>query len=127
MSVSGSGSKEKKEAKSAEPLSQVSPILASSLGLNRINTRSGPLPQKSFFGFRGGGGGGDTAPRSAPAICPGPATPMPDPVRGVGGRRRRWRGRVVGCWGSKSIGWIMGAIRIVCPLGARSLRTRAPM
>ncbi|RDX72955.1 putative serine/threonine protein kinase IREH1, partial [Mucuna pruriens] len=30
-----------------------SPILASSLGLNRIKTRSGPLPQESFFGFRG--------------------------------------------------------------------------
>ncbi|KAI7984829.1 putative serine/threonine protein kinase IREH1 [Camellia lanceoleosa] len=27
----------------------VSPILASSLGLNRINTRSGPLPQESFW------------------------------------------------------------------------------
>lgn len=33
--------------------SPVSPILASSLGLNRIKTRSGPLPQESFFGFRG--------------------------------------------------------------------------
>lgn len=31
----------------------MSPILASSLGLNRIKTRSGPLPQESFFGFRG--------------------------------------------------------------------------
>jgi len=30
----------------------VSPILASSLGLNKIKTRSGPLPQESFFGFR---------------------------------------------------------------------------
>nr|XP_043629692.1 probable serine/threonine protein kinase IREH1 [Erigeron canadensis] len=29
----------------------VSPILASSLGLNRIKTRSGPLPQESFLGF----------------------------------------------------------------------------
>ncbi|PWA19479.1 protein kinase superfamily protein [Artemisia annua] len=29
----------------------VSPILASSLGLNRIKTRSGPLPQESFFSF----------------------------------------------------------------------------
>ncbi|PWA89378.1 protein kinase superfamily protein [Artemisia annua] len=28
----------------------VSPILASSLGLNRIKTRSGPLPQESFLG-----------------------------------------------------------------------------
>ncbi|PON60717.1 cGMP-dependent kinase [Trema orientale] len=35
------------------PPSSVSPILASSLGLNRIKTRSGPLPQESFFGFRG--------------------------------------------------------------------------
>ncbi|KAI9101590.1 hypothetical protein K1719_023834 [Acacia pycnantha] len=34
------------------PSSSVSPILASSLGLNRIKTRSGPLPQESFFGFR---------------------------------------------------------------------------
>lgn len=33
--------------------SSVSPILASSLGLNKIKTRSGPLPQESFFGFRG--------------------------------------------------------------------------
>ncbi|XP_050215392.1 probable serine/threonine protein kinase IREH1 isoform X2 [Mercurialis annua] len=39
--------------------SSVSPILASSLGLNKIKTRSGPLPQESFFSFRGGGGGGD--------------------------------------------------------------------
>ncbi|XP_002533426.2 probable serine/threonine protein kinase IREH1 isoform X1 [Ricinus communis] len=31
----------------------VSPILASSLGLNKIKTRSGPLPQESFFSFRG--------------------------------------------------------------------------
>lgn len=29
----------------------VSPILASSLGLNKIKTRSGPLPQESFFGY----------------------------------------------------------------------------
>ncbi|KAA3476045.1 putative serine/threonine protein kinase IREH1 [Gossypium australe] len=33
--------------------SSVSPLLASSLGLNRIKTRSGPLPQESFFSFRG--------------------------------------------------------------------------
>lgn len=32
------------------PLS-VSPIVASSLGLNKIKTRSGPLPQESFFSF----------------------------------------------------------------------------
>ncbi|CAK7349551.1 unnamed protein product [Dovyalis caffra] len=36
----------------------VSPILASSLGLNRIKTRSGPLPQESFFSFRGDKGSG---------------------------------------------------------------------
>lgn len=29
----------------------VSPIVASSLGLNKIKTRSGPLPQESFFGY----------------------------------------------------------------------------
>ncbi|KAM5570371.1 putative serine/threonine protein kinase IREH1 [Rosa sericea] len=41
-----------KKSAAVEPAS-VSPILASSLGLNRIKTRSGPLPQESFFGFRG--------------------------------------------------------------------------
>ncbi|XP_040998804.1 probable serine/threonine protein kinase IREH1 isoform X1 [Juglans microcarpa x Juglans regia] len=49
---SGSGSRTKKEVIPAEAPSTVSPILASSLGLNRIKTRSGPLPQESFFGFR---------------------------------------------------------------------------
>ncbi|XP_059302918.1 probable serine/threonine protein kinase IREH1 [Lycium ferocissimum] len=29
----------------------LSPIMASSLGLNKIKTRSGPLPQESFFGY----------------------------------------------------------------------------
>lgn len=48
VSGSGSGSKLKKEVPSS-----VSPILASSLGLNRIKTRSGPLPQESFFSFKG--------------------------------------------------------------------------
>ncbi|XP_021747282.1 probable serine/threonine protein kinase IREH1 [Chenopodium quinoa] len=37
---------------SGSPSASVSPILASSLGLNKIKTRSGPLPQESFFGFR---------------------------------------------------------------------------
>ncbi|KAF3437833.1 hypothetical protein FNV43_RR20589 [Rhamnella rubrinervis] len=53
---SGSSSMPKKVASVAEGQpspSSVSPILASSLGLNRIKTRSGPLPQESFFGFRG--------------------------------------------------------------------------
>ncbi|CAL1369419.1 unnamed protein product [Linum trigynum] len=35
-----------------------SPILASSLGLNKIKTRSGPLPQESFFSFKGEKGSG---------------------------------------------------------------------
>ncbi|KAI3705995.1 hypothetical protein L1987_76247 [Smallanthus sonchifolius] len=35
----------------AEGPTTISPILASSLGLNRIKTRSGPLPQESFFKF----------------------------------------------------------------------------
>lgn len=58
-----SGSKSKKSAQAADgkespakpkesPSSSVSPILASSLGLNKIKTRSGPLPQESFLGFR---------------------------------------------------------------------------
>lgn len=40
-----------KPKKGTEAMTAVSPILASSLGLNRIKTRSGPLPQESFFGF----------------------------------------------------------------------------
>lgn len=61
-SGSSLGSKSKKAtvaAAAANPVeekeapSSVSPILASSLGLNRIKTRSGPLPQETFFGFRG--------------------------------------------------------------------------
>ncbi|ESQ30685.1 hypothetical protein EUTSA_v10011190mg [Eutrema salsugineum] len=42
--LSSSGSEAKK------PTAET-PILASSLGLNRIKTRSGPLPQESFFSF----------------------------------------------------------------------------
>ncbi|KAM1638237.1 hypothetical protein FF1_015956 [Malus domestica] len=56
-SASSTGATPKKSSASAsgaaEPAASVSPILASSLGLNRIKTRSGPLPQESFFGFRG--------------------------------------------------------------------------
>ncbi|XP_057952350.1 probable serine/threonine protein kinase IREH1 isoform X2 [Malania oleifera] len=44
-------------ATAAAAAAAASPILASSLGLNKIKTRSGPLPQESFFGFRAGGGG----------------------------------------------------------------------
>ncbi|XP_030472940.1 probable serine/threonine protein kinase IREH1 [Syzygium oleosum] len=51
--ATGTNPVEEKEAPSS-----VSPILASSLGLNRIKTRSGPLPQESFFGFRGEKGSG---------------------------------------------------------------------
>ncbi|KAI3463551.1 hypothetical protein Pfo_020214 [Paulownia fortunei] len=58
-SSSSSPSKLKKseEAAPAAPPSvgpnslSVSPIVASSLGLNKIKTRSGPLPQESFFSF----------------------------------------------------------------------------
>ncbi|KAK9278822.1 hypothetical protein L1049_028401 [Liquidambar formosana] len=62
-SVLNSGSKlrkpvDAKESSASASASAVSPILASSLGLNRIKTRSGPLPQESFFGFRGDKGSG---------------------------------------------------------------------
>lgn len=64
-SVLNSGSKLRKpvdvkesSASASASASAVSPILASSLGLNRIKTRSGPLPQESFFGFRGDKGSG---------------------------------------------------------------------
>ncbi|XP_044477087.1 probable serine/threonine protein kinase IREH1 isoform X2 [Mangifera indica] len=61
--------------KQKEMASAASPILASSLGLNRIKTRSGPLPQETFFSFkgdkpaasnlsRGGGDGNSSSGRS---------------------------------------------------------------
>ncbi|KAI4329982.1 hypothetical protein MLD38_028300 [Melastoma candidum] len=43
--------------KEKEKENSVAPILASSLGLNKIKTRSGPLPQESYYGFRGGATG----------------------------------------------------------------------
>ncbi|KAL6963052.1 non-specific serine,threonine protein kinase [Sarracenia purpurea var. burkii] len=52
-SNSGSGNSNLGSKPAKEVPAAVSPILASSLGLNRIKTRSGPLPQESFFGFRG--------------------------------------------------------------------------
>lgn len=45
------------QGQSAHSGLKVSPIVASSLGLNRIKTRSGPLPQESFFVFSKGQGG----------------------------------------------------------------------
>ncbi|CAN0902231.1 Probable serine/threonine protein kinase IREH1 [Linum grandiflorum] len=58
-SPSASGSKLRKGLGSGkDDALSVSPILASSLGLNKIKTRSGPLPQESFFGFRGDKGSG---------------------------------------------------------------------
>ncbi|XP_074276662.1 putative serine/threonine protein kinase IREH1 [Silene latifolia] len=39
-------------SKNKDPTASVSPILASSLGLNKIKTRSGPLPQESFYGYK---------------------------------------------------------------------------
>ncbi|KAK9115140.1 hypothetical protein Syun_021937 [Stephania yunnanensis] len=83
---SSSPVKKSPDVKEASEATSVSPILASSLGLNRIKTRSGPLPQESFFGFRGdkslpigasnlsrsgggggGGGGGDGGSSSSSA------------------------------------------------------------
>ncbi|XP_042499463.1 probable serine/threonine protein kinase IREH1 [Macadamia integrifolia] len=51
-SGTNSGSKLRNVPDLKEAPSSVSPILASSLGLNRIKTRSGPLPQESFYGYR---------------------------------------------------------------------------
>ncbi|XP_040956987.1 probable serine/threonine protein kinase IREH1 isoform X5 [Gossypium hirsutum] len=48
---SSSSTSKKPDAKDRS--SSESPLLASSLGLNRIKTRSGPLPQETFFSFRG--------------------------------------------------------------------------
>lgn len=51
-SPSPSPTSTKNPAKEVGPTSvSVSPIVASSLGLNKIKTRSGPLPQESFFGY----------------------------------------------------------------------------
>ncbi|KAI4326286.1 hypothetical protein MLD38_031615 [Melastoma candidum] len=46
-----------KERDTEKEKDSVAPILASSLGLNKIKTRSGPLPQESYYGFRGGAAG----------------------------------------------------------------------
>ncbi|XP_042504041.1 probable serine/threonine protein kinase IREH1 isoform X2 [Macadamia integrifolia] len=51
-SAANSSSKMRNVPDVKEAPSSISPILASSLGLNRIKTRSGPLPQESFFGYR---------------------------------------------------------------------------
>ncbi|KAL2554824.1 putative serine/threonine protein kinase IREH1 [Forsythia ovata] len=58
ISSSFAPSKLKKPEEAAVPVPgpgptsvSVSPIVASSLGLNKIKTRSGPLPQESFFSF----------------------------------------------------------------------------
>ncbi|KAL9224364.1 hypothetical protein vseg_000403 [Gypsophila vaccaria] len=55
---------------SSSASASVSPILASSLGLNKIKTRSGPLPQESFYGFRSDKGiagvGSSNLSRNAP-------------------------------------------------------------
>ncbi|XP_052874812.1 probable serine/threonine protein kinase IREH1 isoform X2 [Gossypium arboreum] len=48
---SSSSTSKKPDAKDRS--SSESPLLASSLGLNRIKTRSGPLPQETFFSIRG--------------------------------------------------------------------------
>ncbi|KAF2309118.1 hypothetical protein GH714_000634 [Hevea brasiliensis] len=61
LGLSSSGSKKPASATAADgknAAASVSPILASSLGLNKIKTRSGPLPQESFFSFRGDKGSG---------------------------------------------------------------------
>ncbi|XP_044465999.1 probable serine/threonine protein kinase IREH1 isoform X2 [Mangifera indica] len=65
--------------KQKEEASAVSPILASSLGLTRIKTRSGPLPQESFFSFKGdkaaasnlSRGGGDGNSSSGKSLASG--------------------------------------------------------
>lgn len=54
----GATSSSSSSSSSTAAAAAASPILASSLGLNRIKTRSGPLPQESFFGFRGAAGAG---------------------------------------------------------------------
>jgi hypothetical protein len=71
----------------------VSPILASSLGLNRIKTRSGPLPQESFFGFRGGSGGDKGSALGASNLSrPGNADAGSGSGFGSGGKKKEVAG-----------------------------------
>ncbi|XP_010271318.1 PREDICTED: probable serine/threonine protein kinase IREH1 isoform X2 [Nelumbo nucifera] len=65
--ASSSVSKLRKMPEVKEGPSAVAPLLASSLGLNRIKTRSGPLPLESFFGFRGDKGLNGASNLSRPA------------------------------------------------------------
>ncbi|KAL6001460.1 hypothetical protein ACLOJK_007198 [Asimina triloba] len=51
----GSSSSASKLRKGPLEMKDASPLVAASLGLNRIKTRSGPLPQESFLGFRAAG------------------------------------------------------------------------
>ncbi|XP_057987773.1 probable serine/threonine protein kinase IREH1 isoform X2 [Hevea brasiliensis] len=78
LGLSNSGSKKAAAARAvdgkdtaAAAASSVSPILASSLGLNRIKTRSGPLPQESFFSFRGDKGSGVLGSSNLSKPCDG--------------------------------------------------------
>ncbi|XP_058108208.1 probable serine/threonine protein kinase IREH1 isoform X2 [Magnolia sinica] len=48
----GSSSSAAAKLRKGPPEIKDSPLVAASLGLNRIKTRSGPLPQESFLGFR---------------------------------------------------------------------------
>ncbi|XP_027122797.1 probable serine/threonine protein kinase IREH1 isoform X1 [Coffea arabica] len=52
--LGGKDGKEVGPTPSAAAAVSMSPIVASSLGLNKIKTRSGPLPQESFLGFGSG-------------------------------------------------------------------------
>ncbi|KAG8388145.1 hypothetical protein BUALT_Bualt02G0095500 [Buddleja alternifolia] len=52
--VSSFSSKLKKPEEAGPTPLAASPLMASSLGLNKIKTRSGPLPQESFFNFGSG-------------------------------------------------------------------------
>jgi len=57
--------------------------------LNRIKTRSGPLPQESFFGFRGGGGGGgDKGPTLGASNLSRPGNADAGSGSGSGGKKK---------------------------------------
>lgn len=73
---SGGGAGEEQAA--AAPAPPMSPVVASTLGLHRIKTRSGPLPQGSVYGFRGETGKGSAPGASNLSKGPfdgGPALP----------------------------------------------------
>lgn len=93
----------------AVPAPAMSPVVASTLGLHRIKTRSGPLPQGSVYGFRGETGKG-SAP-GASNLSKGPFDGGPAPPSSSLGKNALVGRKEAHGWGKKigkdrGSGWV---------------------